>query len=225
MGYIIVVEGTDGSGKKTQVDRLYSRLIDEGYNVLRQSFPNYDSPACMPVKMYLNGEFGESANSLDGYQASVLYTVDRLCTYNKDLKEHYENGGILLFDRYVQSNMIHQACKIEDENEVDKYLEWLDNLEFNLLKLPRANKVIFLDMPVEYSIKLARSRGEYKSDTKKDVHEMDDTHLYKAYNRGKKVCNKYNWININCVENDNIKSIDEIHNEIYNDIIKDLRCL
>ena len=222
MGYIIVVEGTDGSGKKTQVDRLYNRLVDMGYNVRRQSFPNYDSPSAATVKMYLNGDFGNSDRCLDSYQASVLYAVDRLCTYQIELKEFYENGGIILFDRYVQSNMLHQASKIGDKEKVDEYLNWLEELEFGRLKLPKANKIFFLDMPVEYSMKLAESRGEYKSNTKKDIHEQDPEHLRRSYNMANYVSDKYNWNKITCVENDSIKSIDEIHNEIYNVVKEDL---
>lgn len=222
MGYIISVEGTDGSGKKTQVDRLYRRLIDMGYDVMRKSFPNYDSPSSAPVKMYLNGDFGASDQSLDCYQASSLYAVDRLCTYNLEIKEFYEKGGIILFDRYVQSNMLHQAGKIGDREKVDEYLDWLVDLEFNKLKLPEPDVIFFLDMPVEYSIELAKSRGAYKSNTKKDIHEQDPEHLKKAYTVGKYVSSKYNWKVINCIENDSIKSIDEIHNEIYNCVKEDL---
>lgn len=222
MGYIIAVDGTDGSGKKTQVDRLYNRLVELGYNVKRHSFPNYNSLSSAPVQMYLNGEFGNKDTSLDSYQASVLYAVDRLCTYQIELKEFYENGGIILFDRYVQANMIHQACKIGDREKVDEFLDWLDKLEFGKLRLPKADRVFFLDMPVEYSMKLASSRGEFKSNTKKDIHEQDPDHLNRAYSMANYVSDKYKWNRISCVENDSIKSIDEIHNEIYNVVKEDL---
>lgn len=226
MGYIIVIEGTDGSGKKTQTDKLYERLLADGYNVRKQSFPNYDSPSASPVKMYLNGDFGSSDMSLDAYQASTLYAVDRLCTYNKDLKEFYNNDGIILFDRYVESNMLHQAGKIRDLGEVERFLNWLDNLEFNTLKLPRANKVIFLDVPVEKSIELAKSRGEYKSNTTKDIHESNADHLLHAYNSGKYVSVKYSWKVVSCLDaENNLRSIDDISDEIYNIIIDDVKKL
>ena len=161
MGYIVVIEGTDGCGKQTQSKALYQKLLDLGLNARIQSFPNYDSPSAAPVKMYLGGEFG-SDTSMDAYQASALYAVDRLCTYMKDLKEFYENGGIIVMDRYVQSNMLHQACKIGDRNEVDKYLDWLDKLEFGDFKLPRPNRVIFLDVPIEVSTKLKKIDSSIK---------------------------------------------------------------
>ena len=104
--------------------------------MIRQSFPNYESESSGPVKMYLAGEFGDAKNGFDSYQGSSLYAVDRLCTMAK-LKDFYKDGGIIIFDRYVQSNMIHQAGKIKDEKERDKFLEWVDDLEFEKLKLPR----------------------------------------------------------------------------------------
>ena len=214
MGYIIVIEGTDGSGKQTQSIKLYERLKQEGHNVIKASFPNYDSPSSAPVKMYLGGELCEHASDLDAKQTSALFAVDRLCTYMKDLKSHYEAGGIIILDRYTQSNMLHQAGKIHDIAERDKFLTWLDNFEFNELKLPRANKVIFLDVPPEVSMRLARERGELKVGKSKDIHEQDTSHIIDAYNSGKYVANKYNWDVINCVENDNLKTIEEIHSNI-----------
>ena len=96
-GKFIVIEGTDGSGKKTQAKILCEKLNEAGINCIVQSFPNYDSPACNPVKMYLNGEFGD-IGCLDAYQANSLYAVDRLCTM-MGLKDHIENGGSIVFDR------------------------------------------------------------------------------------------------------------------------------
>ena len=219
MGYIVVIEGTDGSGKQTQSVKLYERLKAEGYNVIRQSFPNYESNSSAPVKMYLGGELCENASDMDAYQTSALFAVDRLCTYQKDLKSHYDAGGIIILDRYTQSNMLHQAGKIKDLAQRDEFLEWLDNFEFNELKLPRADKVIFLDVPPKVSMRLARERGELKAGTKQDIHEKDAGHLIDAYNSGKYVANKYNWQVISCVANDNLRSIDEIHEEIYENVM------
>lgn len=216
MGYIIVIEGTDGCGKNTQAKLLVERLAGIGYNVKLCSFPKYDSPSSAPVKMYLNGEFGDS-NSLDAYQSSVLYAVDRLCTYNTDLKEFYENDGIIVMDRYVYSNMLHQASKIKDKTEVDSYLDWLEEFEFGYLKLPRADKVLFLDVPVEISQRLKEERA-YKSGTTKDVHEEDVNHLKNAYNSGKYVSQKYGWDVISCVDGDKLKPIEEISDLIWSTI-------
>ncbi len=214
MGKIIVIEGTDGSGKKTQTELLYKYYKDKGENVILQSFPNYESPSSAPVKMYLNGELGENANSLDAYASSSLFAVDRVCTW-QNLKEDYEKGAIIIFDRYVQSNMLHQAGKIANKRERNKFIKWLDNFEFKNLKLPRPDKVYFLDVPPAISKKLANERADLKAGTKKDIHEQDEQHLINAYNAGKEVAKKYKWITIPCTDqNDNLKSIEEIHQEI-----------
>lgn len=219
-GKFIVIEGTDGSGKKTQAKILCEKLNEAGINCIVQSFPNYDSPACTPVKMYLNGEFGD-IGCLDAYQANSLYAVDRLCTM-MGLKDHIENGGSIVFDRYVESTMLHQAALIENQEERDEFLDYVNDFEFGKLKLPKPDLVIFLDVPVEVSKKLADSRGEYKSGNKKDILEQDISHLTKAYNSGKYVANKYGWTQISCLnESGNLKSIEEISNDIF-EVIKKL---
>lgn len=222
MGYVVVIEGTDGCGKQTQAERLTKRLNDSGYVTRKVSFPNYSSPSASPVKMYLGGEFGDSDMSLDAYQASVLFTVDRLCTYNKDLKDFYLDGGIIVFDRYVQSNMLHQAGKLNNLEEINNYCDWLDALEFDTLKLPRPNKVIFLDVPVELSMKLAKERGELKAQTKKDIHEQNPDHLLHAYNCGKYMIDKYSWDSITCNEGDRMRTIEDISDEIFDIVIHDI---
>jgi dTMP kinase len=173
--------------------------------------------------MYLGGEFGGNSNTLDAYQASTLYAVDRMCTFNKELKDFYNNGGIIVLDRYVDSNMLHQACKISDLTERHKFLNWLDDLEFVKMKLPRPNKTIFLDVAVEVSLRLARARETLKNQGTKDIHEADDQHMYQAYAAGKYVCNKYNWSAINCIDNGNMRTIDDIAEEIYNVVIEDIK--
>lgn len=215
MGYIIVIEGTDSSGKQTQAQLLTSRLRDAGYNVRMQSFPNYDSPSASPVKMYLDGQFGDKDTCLDAYQASILYATDRLCTYIKDLKAFYESDGILVLDRYVQSNMLHQAGKIRDMEQVDKFLEWLDTLEFDTLKLPRADKIFFLDVPVEVSTRLKLERGFLKNMMTTDIQENNPEHLIHAYNSGKYVSKKYGWHVVPCTIDGQMKSIEEISDMIF----------
>lgn len=214
-GTIISIEGTDGAGKHTQQQLLAKSLKEQGYDVFEQSFPNYESDSSAPVKMYLGGEFGASANCLDAYQASTLYAIDRMCTYKKSIEPHYENGEIILFDRYVQSNFIHQCSKIEDEDEKEEFIAWEEDFEYNLLGLPRPNIVFFIEMPVEKSLELARSRADYKTGGKKDIHEEDPTHLQKSYNNGLNLAKKLGWTIIHCVdENNNLKTIDDIHAEI-----------
>ena len=208
----IAVEGTDGSGKKTQVKKLYDYLKKLGKECLIVSFPNYDSLSSGPVRMYLGGEFGDSAECFDAYQGSVMYAVDRMCTM-KQLLGGLTRPTIILFDRYTQSNMIHQASKICDEHKVDEFLEWLENLEFVTLKLPRPDKVVFLDVPVELSYKITTAREQMKIGEawSFDIHERDKRHLVDSYLAGKYVADKQGWEVVNCVVGGELKSIDEIH--------------
>lgn len=210
---IIVFEGTDGSGKQTQSTRLVKFLKENGKKVVLQSFPNYESPSSALVKLYLNGDFGESVNCLNAYQTSTLFAVDRLYTMKKLLPK-LSDDTILILDRYVESNMIHQASKIDDEKSRDEFLEWVYDFEFNVLQLPKPTKTIFLDMPLECSLKLKKERNINKSGTEKDIQELDENHLRNAYNSAKYVSKKYNWIEISCAENGEIKSIEQIGNEI-----------
>lgn len=208
---IIAIEGTDGCGKKTQTDLLFGYLQKKGFKVKKISFPNYDSESSALVKMYLRGEFGESANDINGYQASALYAVDRFATMSKINVDDYD---FVLFDRYVPSNMIHQSTRIKDEAELNEFLDWISDFEYNKLKLPKPDKILFLNVPVEISMNLARARAELKNGEEKDIHEKDDSHLINAYEKANYVAKKYNWIVVDCVENKNMKTIDEIHKDI-----------
>ena len=207
---IIDIEGTDGSGKKTQTDLLYNFLKGKGYKVLKLSFPNYESKSSMLVQMYLGGEFGDNANCLNEYQSSVLYSVDRMLTMKQVCVDDYD---FVLCDRYVPSNMIHQSIKVKDDSLVDGFLDWLEDLEYIKLQIPKPDKILFLDMPPEASIKLARERTDLKNGQSKDIHERDDEHLIKAYQRAKYVAEKFNWITIQCCDKE-IKSIQEIQEDI-----------
>ena len=213
---IIDIEGTDGSGKKTQTDLLFKFLESKGYKVIKISFPNYESNSSALVKMFLSGEFGESADNINGYQASVLYAVDRYATMTKIDVNDYD---FVLFDRYVPSNMIHQSTRINNKQELDEFLDWISDFEYGKLKLPKPDKVLFLDVPIEISFELAKKRESLKNGCDKDILERDEGHLKKAYERAKYVAQKFDWTVIDCVKDSNIKSIDEIHQEILTKII------
>ena len=122
MGKLFVIDGTDGSGKQTQLKKLEERLDKEGIDYKKVSFPNYDSPSSALVKMYLSGEFGAHAKDVSPYIASTFFAADRYATYKKELEEYYKNGGIILADRYTTANMVHQAGKIDDKQEIKKYI-------------------------------------------------------------------------------------------------------
>lgn len=219
---IIAIDGVDSSGKESQVLKLYDRLKEEGYRVRKLSFPNYDSESSALVKMYLNGDFGKNPNDVSPYIASTFYAADRYAGYKTDWGKFYESDAdFLIFDRYTTANMVHQAAKIDDIEEKNKFLDWLWDHEFNLYKLPVPDCVLFLDMPPEYGQQLMQERAnKITGKQQKDIHERNEDYLIHSYNNALYVAGKYHWIKINCVENKKIKTIDAIHNEIYLEVKK-----
>ena len=219
MGKLFVIDGTDGSGKQTQLEMLKKRFNEEKIDYKAVSFPNYDSPSSSLVKMYLAGDFGKNAKDVSAYIASTFYAADRYATYKKELESYYNNGGIILADRYTTSNMVHQAGKIPDKEERKKFLNWLYELEFSIYKIPIPDKVFFLDMPTEKSVELMKNReNKITHEMKKDIHEKDINHLKEAYIAAKEVAKDYNWYTVNCVKEDKIRTIEDIHEEIFNEI-------
>lgn len=215
-GIIIDIEGTDSSGKQTQSELLYKKLLKEGLNVRKISFPNYKSNSSALVKMYLNGQFGSKPYDVNSYTASIFYAIDRFASYVMEWKEFYQNGGIVIADRYTPSNMIHQASKIENRFNRDKFLFWLDDLEYNKMNLPRPNRTIFLNMSPKYSQNLIKERNNKITGRKeKDIHEKDSIYLLKSYKNACNIANQFGWKEINCERNGILKSINKIHKEIY----------
>lgn len=215
-GKLIVIEGTDSSGKETQTKLLFERLEKEGKKVKKISFPNYDSPACEPVKMYLAGEFGDNAVEVNPYPVSTMYAIDRYASFKMDWGKFYGDMGIIITDRYTTSNMVHQASKIEEQSSKEKYLDWLEDLEYEKMQLPRPDMVIFLNMPTDMAVKLMESRkNKITGENKKDIHEKSTEYLKKSHANACEIAKKYNWIEINCVENGRLKTIEEINNEVY----------
>lgn len=215
-GKLIIIEsGSDASGKATQTRKLYDRLIKDGYKVRKVEYPNYDSESSALVKMYLRGDFGAKATDVDPYVASTFYAADRYASFKTEWEQFYNEGGIILADRYTTSNMVHQASKMAKEDR-DKYLDWLIDFEFNMYKIPKPDCVIFLDVPIEFSKKLMENRkNKITGEKKKDIHESDLSYLEQSYNNSLFIADKYDWKKINCVEEDSLRSIDSIHDEIY----------
>lgn len=223
MGKLFVIDGTDGSGKQTQFQKLLERLQKENIDYKTVSFPNYDSPSSSLVKMYLSGEFGRNAKDVSPYIASTFYAADRYATFKTGYQEYYEKGGIILADRYTTANMVHQAGKISDKDERKKFLDWLWDFEFNLYGLPVPTEVFFLNMPVEKSLELIESReNKFTHNQEKDIHESDKNHLIDSYNAACDVAKDYNWYEIKCIRNGNLRTIEDIHEEIYQEIKKHL---
>ena len=213
-GKLYVIEGVDGSGKATQTELLYQALLAQGKTVRKVSFPDYDSPASGPVKMYLNGEFGTDPQDVNAFAASIFFAVDRFASFRKDWKTFYDEGGIIIADRYVTSNLVHQAGKIADAPEKERYIHWLNELEYGIFGLPKPDCVIFLDMPPAYSLKLRQERNALKQGLTQDIHEADQTYLQNAYDNAIGIAKHQSWHTINCVAGEQIRTIEDIHAEI-----------
>lgn len=208
MSKLIVIEGTDGSGKATQTTRLFGRLENLGIKVLRVSFPNYESESSALVKMYLRGDFGATAEEVNPYAAATFYAVDRFANF-QEWKDFYASNGVIVADRYVGSNMAHQSAKIKRKAEREKFLNWLDDLEFKKFQLPRPDLTIFLDMPPEIAEMLRKVRG------REDIHESDAAYMLKSYKTYKEIATKFGWKAINCANENFAKSTIDIHEEVF----------
>lgn len=222
MGRLIAIDGVDASGKQTQTQMLFERLKEEGINVKTVSFPAYDNQSSALVKMYLNGDFGDKPSDVNAYATSTFFAADRFATYRTDWGKDYEDGTLILADRYVSSNLIHQASKIDDIAEKEKFLKWLDELEYGIYGLPKPDITIFLDMPPKYGMKLMKDRlNKSNGNDKKDIHESDFSYLTKSYENAMFVAKQFGWRHISCVKDDNIRKMEDIHKDIYS-IIREL---
>ena len=221
MSKIFVIEGTDGSGKQTQVERLCKRLEEENKPYLKVSFPRYDNQSSALVKMYLGGEFGDKPEDVSPYIASIFYAVDRYAAYKQEIEKAIHEDKIIVLDRYTTANMVHQTGKIADEAEREKFLDWLWDLEMNIMGLPKPDKVFFLKVAPDMANKLMKDRkNKITGETKKDIHEKDPEHIKAAYDAGMYVAKKYGWYQIDCIENEKMRTIEDIHEEIYREVKK-----
>ena len=217
MGKLIVIEGTDGSGKSTQFRLLTERLELEGRAFQQLEFPQYSEPSSALIKMYLGGEFGTNPSDVNAYAASAFYAVDRYASYKKVWGRWYEDGGLVLSARYTTSNAVHQASKEPEEKQAD-FLGWLYDFEYDKLGLPKPDLVIYLDVPTDFTEKMMRSR-EAATNTHADIHEKDLEYLATCRRTGKAAASYYGWTVINCVRDGAMRSIEDIQEEIYRHVM------
>lgn len=222
-GKLITIEAGDGSGKATQTKALYDRLLAEGYQVLKVEYPDYQSESSALVRMYLGGEFGQQAENVSAYGASAFFAVDRYASYLLKWRQAYESGWIILADRYTTSNMVHQAVKLKDSAEREEFLSWLWDFEFGRLQLPVPDRVVYLDMPPEISDRLINSRVAKDSSRKKDIHEKDTSYLHHCHRAYNEVAEKYGWVKISCVQQGNLRTVQDIHEDVYQAVKEILR--
>lgn len=207
-GKLIVIEGTNSSGKETQAKLLVSKLNETGEKSILRHFPMYDTPTGKIIGNSLLGKdgnclFEEGINGIPPKVAALYYAADR--SYNIDeIIKNLDDGINVILDRYVESNMAYQASKFDNISDKINMLLWMEQLEFNLLDLPRPDKVIFLYLPYEY-------RHDKKDDNK---HLKNTESVYSL------MAERYQFDIINCIKNEEIKTIEEIHNEIYSNVSK-----
>lgn len=217
-GRLIVIEGTDGSGKATQTALLCERLAKNSRASTKLSFPRYGKPSAKLVEMYLAGAFGEDPNAVSAYEASKFYAIDRYASYIEDWGLAYEKGGLIVSDRYTTSNAVHQSSKMAKEDR-EAFYKWLYEMEHEKMGVPAPDLVIYLDMPLDVTEKLMRAR-EDKTSTKADIHEKNTSYLAMCKEAALDAAEYYGWHVIKCSENGEPRSIESINDEIYSLVCK-----
>ena len=218
-GKLIVLDGTDGSGKSTQFKMLEERLRAKGINYTAIKFPVYDSPASILVQRYLAGEYGENADDVNIYAASMFYAMDRYDAWKKDYnrwRSVYEAGGIVIADRYTTANFIHQGGKLNTMSDRFKFFTWLENTEFGLFGLPEPDQVILLDMPASKAVAMLEKRREETGETA-DLHEKDAEFISRCHESAMDAAFAMDWKVIACASMGNlvVRSPEQIHKDVW----------
>ena len=215
-GKLIVFEGTDGSGKATQSELLCRRLETEDRPFRKITFPRYGKPSAAMVEEYLHGNLGKHPGDVNAYAASLFYAMDRYASWKQDWGTFYEDGGLIVADRYTTSNAVHQASKLP-EGERKAYLDWLFDLEYRLLGLPAPDLVVYLDMPTELTEKMMRKR-EAASGTQADIHEQDEAYLRRCRENANEVARLCGWTVIRCGRDGAPRTIEDIQGEVWEQV-------
>ena len=213
MGKLIVLEGTDGTGKSTQFDLLLKRLEREGTALRHVRFPRYDQPSSALIRMYLNGAFGSDPDAVNAYAASTFYAVDRYASYVQDWGADYRAGNLILCDRYTTSNAVHQGGKVPPQ-EREAFFRWLYDLEYDRMGLPKPDLVVLLDMPTDLSQQLLRHR-EADTHTSADIHEQDAAYLSRCRETAREAADHYGWAVVSCAKDGQLRPVEDIHQEVY----------
>jgi len=212
-GKLIVIEGLDGSGKATQTALLCEKLDKLGIKHEHFSFPDYNSRSSLLVRMYLDGEFGDNASSVNPYAASCFFACDRYASFRTQWQEKYEQGYTIICDRYTTSNAVHQCSKLPEEQWED-FTEWLFDFEYEKIGLPKPDAVIYLRVDPDIGQKLLDVR--YNGDQgKKDIHEKDRDHLKRSRITADYCAERYGWYTIECTNSDGMREKDDISAEVF----------
>lgn len=212
-GKLIVLEGIDGSGKSSQYRRLCERMESDGIVYNHIVFPRYEKDSSALIRLYLNGEFGTNPKDVNAYTASTFYAVDRFASYRDDWGKIYENGGVIISDRYTSSNAVHQGSKL-DKSELPEFFAWLADLEYGKMGLPKPNLVMYLDVDIQTSLSRMKRRQE-DTDTKADIHERDVGYLERCLRTADYAADYFGWTRITQVNNGVERSLEDINDDIY----------
>lgn len=210
-GKLIVLEGTDGSGKATQAKLLLESLDAQGFLCREIDFPRYGNPFAEPVSRYLRGALGSRPGDVNAYAASTMFAIDRYASYKEDWGGFYESGGVVVANRYTTSNAVHQASKLP-KAERRVYLDWLFDLEYRRLGLPEPDLVLYLDMPTEAADRLMRRR-ERETDTQADIHERDGDYLRRCRESARAIAESLGWAVVDCAVGGVLRTPEDIHEE------------
>ena len=219
-GKLIVLEGIDGSGKSAQYRRLCARMENSNIDYNHIVFPRYDKDSSALIRMYLSGQFGSRPGDVNPYAASTFYAVDRFASYREDWGKVYESGGLILSDRYTTSNAVHQGSKLP-ESELPEFFQWLYDLEYVKMGLPRPDLVIYLDVDVETSMS-RMARRQQNTHTSADIHEKDAEYLRRCLETARKAADYYGWIKIDYLKDGRERDVDEKNLEIFRIILREL---
>lgn len=211
-GKLIVLEGTDGSGKATQARLLRQGLEARGLPCREIDFPRYGSPFAEPANLYLHGALGGKPGDVNACAASVMFAVDRFASYKEDWGGFYESGGVVVANRYTTSNAVHQASKLPG-GERREFLAWLFDLEYRRLGLPEPDLVIYLDMPTEAAERLMRRR-EAETRTQADIHERDGEYLRRCRESAGEIAAMQGWAIVSCAAGNVPRTPEDIHREV-----------
>lgn len=212
-GKLIVLEGIDGSGKSAQYRRLCARMEGDGVDYRHIVFPRYDKDSSALIRMYLGGSFGTNPTDVNAYAASVFFAVDRYAAFREDWGKTYEQGGLILSDRYTTSNAVHQGSKLP-EDELPDFFRWLSDLEYNKMGLPQPDLVLYLEVDLETSLRRMKRRQE-KTNTQADIHEKDVAYLERCLRTADLAADFYGWTRIPFQKDGAEREMDEKNAEIY----------
>ena len=219
LGKLIVIEGIDGSGKSTQFELLCEKLSEQSREFRCLSFPRYDEPSSMLIRMYLNGDFGENPDDVNAYAASSFFAADRYASFVQDWGEYYKSGGLILTDRYTTSNALHQGAKME-YGQRRQFFKWLYEYEYELIALPKPDMVFYMNIDVSTAAERMSERRA-KDGSLADIHEQDLSYLESCAQSGLQAASQFGWYVVDCINEDGVRSSGDIHEEVF----KRLLCL